>query len=100
MFTYDHRGLFNSGSFVVAAPEVNDLRYTEIKFTFYDNTAQLTLALAITPLGLMLARQLSSGDIRSELREGITGFLKFGFKAGFGFAIFVLALTIFFLLTW
>ena len=100
MFTYDNRGLFSSGSFVVAAPEVNDVRYAEIKFTFYDNTAQLTLALAITPLGLILARQLSSGDIRSELREGITGFLKFGFKAGFGFAIFMMLLAMFILLTW
>lgn len=100
MFTYDHQGLFSSGSFVVAAPEVNDLRYAEIKLGFYQNPTQLTLALAMTPLGLIVSRQLSSGDTRSELREGIIAFLKFGFKASFGLAIFVLALSIFFLLTW
>ena len=100
LFTYDHRGLFSSGSFVVAAPEVNTLRYAEIRFEFDQNPAQLSLALAITPLGLIFARQLSSEDVRGELREGIAAFLKFGFKAGLGFAIFVVALFMFILMTW
>ena len=100
MFTYDNRGLLSSGSFVVAAPEVNTVQYAEIEVTFDQNPTQLSLALAITPLGLIFARQLSSEDVRGELREGIAAFLKFGFKAGLGFAIFVVALFMFILMTW
>ena len=76
------------------------MQYAEIEVTFDQNPTQFSLALAITPLGLIFARQLSSEDVRDKLREGITSFLKFGFKAGLGFAIFVVALFMFILMTW
>ena len=52
------------------------------------------------PLGLFLVNRMASPNVRDELREGITSFLKFGFKAGLGFAIFVVALFMFILMTW
>ena len=99
-YTYDNQGLLGSGSFAIATLESNDLHEVEFRLHFDDKPAQFCFAWAMPPLGLFLVNRMASPNVRDELREGITAFLKFGFKAGLGFAIFVMALFMFILMTW